>query len=335
MLGTVFSAGAGLIGRRAGHRGAWSATRRARCGSSGGARPTSPASSRPGMKVALSGKVTAFRGRMQMENPEWSRWTTSRCTRGAWCPSTPAPRGSPQRLDPPARPRGRRRVRGRRAGGDAAGRRAQAPEAPAARRGAAPGALPGLPARGAGGARGGSPSRSCCTSSSASCGGGRSGRTRAARRSSRCRRPSATGSSRSLPFELTAAQRGPSTRCCSDIGGRRTDDAPAGGRRRQRQDRRRGGGAAGGGRQRLPGRDHGAHGDPGGAALPHVHAPLQPTGETKAAGSAAVVVSSRRTWAGRCGSTLLTGSLKASGEGGRPGQPSPAARSTSPSARTR
>ena len=47
--------------------------------------------------------------------------------------------------------------------------------------------------------------------------------------------------------------------------------AAAAGRRRQRQDDRRSDCVAGGGRQRLPGRRHGADGDPVGAAHPQVH----------------------------------------------------------------
>ncbi|MDP2675569.1 MAG: ATP-dependent DNA helicase RecG [Dehalococcoidia bacterium] len=98
VLGEVFSAGAGLVGRRRATEalvqdsaGAmlrvvwWGQTYLAR-------------QLKTGMKVALSGKVTAFRGRLQMENPEWEPLEGESLHTRRLVPVYPGTEGLPQRL---------------------------------------------------------------------------------------------------------------------------------------------------------------------------------------------------------------------------------------------
>ncbi len=97
VLGEVWSAGAGLVGRRKASEAVigdetgmlrvvwWGQTYVAR-------------QLRDGMKVALSGKVTAFRGRKQMENPEWEALDADSLHTRRLVPVYPGTEGLPQRL---------------------------------------------------------------------------------------------------------------------------------------------------------------------------------------------------------------------------------------------
>jgi len=97
VLGEVWSAGAGLVGRRKASEAVigdetgtlrvvwWGNTYVGR-------------QLRAGMKIALSGKVTAFRGRMQMENPEWETLEGDSLHTRRLVPVYPGTEGLPQRL---------------------------------------------------------------------------------------------------------------------------------------------------------------------------------------------------------------------------------------------
>jgi ATP-dependent DNA helicase RecG len=97
VLGEVWSAGAGVVGRRKASEAVigdetgmlrvvwWGQTYVAR-------------QLRDGMKVALSGRVTAFRGRKQMENPEWEAVDTDSLHTRRLVPVYPGTEGLPQRL---------------------------------------------------------------------------------------------------------------------------------------------------------------------------------------------------------------------------------------------
>ena len=97
VLGEVWSVGAGLVGRRKASEAIigdetgmlrvvwWGQTYVAR-------------QLRDGMKVALSGKVTAFRGRKQMENPEWEALEGESLHTRRLVPVYPGTEGLPQRL---------------------------------------------------------------------------------------------------------------------------------------------------------------------------------------------------------------------------------------------
>ena len=97
VLGEVWSAGAGLVGRRKASEAVigdetgtlrvvwWGQTYLAR-------------QLRSGMKVALSGKVTAFRGRIQMENPEWEPVEEESLHTRRLVPVYPGTERLPQRL---------------------------------------------------------------------------------------------------------------------------------------------------------------------------------------------------------------------------------------------
>jgi ATP-dependent DNA helicase RecG len=97
VLGEVWSAGAGLVGRRKASEAVigdetgmlrvlwWGQT-------------YVPRRLRAGMKVALSGKVTAFRGRKQMENPEWEALDGDSLHTRRLVPVYPGTEGLPQRL---------------------------------------------------------------------------------------------------------------------------------------------------------------------------------------------------------------------------------------------
>jgi ATP-dependent DNA helicase RecG len=97
VLGEVWSAGSGLVGRRKASEAVigdetgmlrvvwWGQTYVAR-------------QLRDGMKVALSGKVTAYRGRKQMENPEWEALDTNSLHTRRLVPVYPGTEGLPQRL---------------------------------------------------------------------------------------------------------------------------------------------------------------------------------------------------------------------------------------------
>jgi len=98
VLGDVFSAGAGLVGRRRATEAlvqddAGSMLRVVWWGQTYLARQL-----RTGMKVALSGKVTAFRGRLQMENPEWEPLEGESLHTRRLVPVYPGTEGLPQRL---------------------------------------------------------------------------------------------------------------------------------------------------------------------------------------------------------------------------------------------
>ncbi len=97
VLGDVWSAGAGMVGRRRASEAVigdetgtlrvvwWGQTHVAR-------------QLRGGMKVALSGKVTAFRGQLQMENPEWEPVEGESLHTRRLVPVYPGTEGLPQRL---------------------------------------------------------------------------------------------------------------------------------------------------------------------------------------------------------------------------------------------
>jgi len=97
VLGDVWSAGAGLVGRRKASEAVigdetgmlrvvwWGQTYVAR-------------QLRDGMKVALSGRVTAFRGQKQMENPEWEPLEGESLHTRRLVPVYPGTEGLPQRL---------------------------------------------------------------------------------------------------------------------------------------------------------------------------------------------------------------------------------------------
>lgn len=97
VLGEVWSAGAGLVGRRKASEAVigdatgmlrvvwWGQTHVAR-------------QLREGMKVALSGKVTAFRGQKQMENPEWEPLEGESLHTRRLVPVYPGTERLPQRL---------------------------------------------------------------------------------------------------------------------------------------------------------------------------------------------------------------------------------------------
>src|SRR3990170_3277414 len=98
VLGEVFSAGAGLVGRRR-------ATEALVQDSAGGmlrvvwwGQTYLARQLKTGMKVALSGKVTAFRGRLQMENPEWEPLEGESLHTRRLVPVYPGTEGLPQRL---------------------------------------------------------------------------------------------------------------------------------------------------------------------------------------------------------------------------------------------
>ncbi|HLA18687.1 MAG TPA: DEAD/DEAH box helicase, partial [Dehalococcoidia bacterium] len=98
VLGEVFSAGAGLVGRRRATEAlvqddAGSMLRVVWWGQTYLARQL-----KTGMKVALSGKVTAFRGRLQMENPEWEPLEGESLHTRRLVPVYPGTEGLPQRL---------------------------------------------------------------------------------------------------------------------------------------------------------------------------------------------------------------------------------------------
>ena len=97
VLGDVWSAGAGMVGRRRASEAVigdetgtlrvvwWGQTHVAR-------------QLREGMKIALSGKVTAFRGQLQMENPEWEPLEGESLHTRRLVPVYPGTEGLPQRL---------------------------------------------------------------------------------------------------------------------------------------------------------------------------------------------------------------------------------------------
>lgn len=97
VLADVWSAGAGMVGRRKATEAVvgddtgtlrvvwWGQTYVAR-------------QLREGMKLALSGKVTAYRGRRQMENPEWEPLEGDSLHTRRLVPVYPATEGLPQRL---------------------------------------------------------------------------------------------------------------------------------------------------------------------------------------------------------------------------------------------
>jgi ATP-dependent DNA helicase RecG len=97
VLGEVWSAGAGLVGRRKASEAVigdqtgmlrvvwWGNTYIAR-------------QLKSGMKVALSGKVTAYRGRRQMESPEWEPLEGESLHTRRLVPVYPGTEGLPQRL---------------------------------------------------------------------------------------------------------------------------------------------------------------------------------------------------------------------------------------------
>ena len=97
VLGDVWSAGAGMVGRRKASEAVigdetgtlrvvwWGQTHVAR-------------QLREGMKIALSGKVTAFRGQLQMENPEWEPLEGESLHTRRLVPVYPGTEGLPQRL---------------------------------------------------------------------------------------------------------------------------------------------------------------------------------------------------------------------------------------------
>ena len=97
VLGDVWSAGAGMVGRRKASEVVigdetgtlrivwWGQTHVAR-------------QLREGMKIALSGKVTAFRGQLQMENPEWEPLEGESLHTRRLVPVYPGTEGLPQRL---------------------------------------------------------------------------------------------------------------------------------------------------------------------------------------------------------------------------------------------
>ena len=97
VLGDVWSAGAGMVGRRRASEVVlgdetgtlrivwWGQTHVAR-------------QLREGMKIALSGKVTAFRGQLQMENPEWEPLEGESLHTRRLVPVYPGTEGLPQRL---------------------------------------------------------------------------------------------------------------------------------------------------------------------------------------------------------------------------------------------
>ena len=98
VLGEVWSAGAGLVGRRRATEAlvqdsAGSMLRVVWWGQTYLARQL-----KTGMKVALSGKVTAFRGRLQMENPEWEPLEGESLHTRRLVPVYPGTEGLPQRL---------------------------------------------------------------------------------------------------------------------------------------------------------------------------------------------------------------------------------------------
>ena len=97
VLGDVWSAGAGMVGRRRASEVVigdetgtlrivwWGQTHVAR-------------QLREGMKIALSGKVTAFRGQLQMENPEWEPLEGESLHTRRLVPVYPGTERLPQRL---------------------------------------------------------------------------------------------------------------------------------------------------------------------------------------------------------------------------------------------
>ncbi|MCH8919526.1 MAG: ATP-dependent DNA helicase RecG [Chloroflexi bacterium] len=97
VLGDVWSAGAGMVGRRRASEAVigdetgtlrvvwWGQTHVAR-------------QLKEGMKIALSGKVTAFRGQLQMENPEWEPLEGESLHTRRLVPVYPGTEGLPQRL---------------------------------------------------------------------------------------------------------------------------------------------------------------------------------------------------------------------------------------------
>jgi ATP-dependent DNA helicase RecG len=97
VLGDVWSAGAGMVGRRKASEAVigdetgtlrvvwWGQTHVAR-------------QLREGMKIALSGKVTAFRGQPQIENPEWEPLEGESLHTRRLVPVYPGTEGLPQRL---------------------------------------------------------------------------------------------------------------------------------------------------------------------------------------------------------------------------------------------
>ncbi|MCH7522743.1 MAG: DEAD/DEAH box helicase, partial [Chloroflexi bacterium] len=97
VLGDVWSSGAGMVGRRRASEVVigdetgtlrvvwWGQTHVAR-------------QLREGMKIALSGKVTAFRGQLQMENPEWEPLEGESLHTRRLVPVYPGTEGLPQRL---------------------------------------------------------------------------------------------------------------------------------------------------------------------------------------------------------------------------------------------
>jgi len=97
VLGDVWSAGAGMVGRRKASEAVigdetgtlrvvwWGQTHVAR-------------QLREGMKIALSGKVTAFRGQPQMESPEWEPLEGESLHTRRLVPVYPRTEGLPQRL---------------------------------------------------------------------------------------------------------------------------------------------------------------------------------------------------------------------------------------------
>ncbi len=97
VLGDVWSAGAGMVGRRKASEaviGDETGTLRVVWwGQSHVARQL-----REGMKIALSGKVTAFRGQPQMENPEWEPLEGESLHTRRLVPVYPGTEGLPQRL---------------------------------------------------------------------------------------------------------------------------------------------------------------------------------------------------------------------------------------------
>ncbi len=97
VLGDVWSAGAGMVGRRrasiADIRDDTGMMRVVWWGQTYLARQL-----KSGMKVALSGKVTAYRGRTQMENPEWEPLEGESLHTRRLVPVYPGTEGLPQRL---------------------------------------------------------------------------------------------------------------------------------------------------------------------------------------------------------------------------------------------
>ncbi|MCH7998385.1 MAG: ATP-dependent DNA helicase RecG [Chloroflexi bacterium] len=97
VLGDVWSSGAGMVGRRRASEVVigdetgtlrivwWGQTHVAR-------------QLKEGMKIALSGKVTAFRGQLQMENPEWEPIEGESLHTRRLVPVYPGTEGLPQRL---------------------------------------------------------------------------------------------------------------------------------------------------------------------------------------------------------------------------------------------